>query len=263
MNTRLFWFSGTGNSLAIARDLAAALGNAELIPMAHALGSRIPVAEKTGFVFPVYAFGLPGIVSEFLRKVPVNPNAYYFTVANCAGTAGAPHRQARRILSSRGGRLAAGWTLFMPGNYPILANPPPEDQQRRCFDTMKARLPDIAETIRRAQPGSLEDSFLLFRGISPWINFMAIKQFRRADKKFRVEPACQQCGLCAKICPVDNIRLVDKRPTWLHRCEQCMACLQWCPAQAIQYGQVTQTRKRYHHPGVKALDLCPHDNPRL
>jgi len=132
MNTILFWFSGTGNSLAIARDLAPALGDAELIPLAQVRSGPIPSADKVGFIFPVYAFGLPGIVAEFLRKMPLNARSYYFTVANCAGMAGAPHRPARKILHAGGGRLAAGWTLFMPTNYPILTDALPEAKQQQC-----------------------------------------------------------------------------------------------------------------------------------
>lgn len=255
MSTILFWFSGTGNSLAIARDLAAALGDAELVPMVRVSGGQIPSAEKMGFVFPVYAFGLPGIVAEFLRKMPINPRAYYFSVANCAGTAGAPHRQARKILQARGGRLAAGWTLFMPTNYPVMTDPLPEAKQQDCFDKMKGRLAGIAAVILNGQTAPREDSSIPFRWIAPLLNPMALRQFRKADKKFRVEATCRECGLCAKVCPVDNIKLVDKKPTWLHRCAQCMACLQWCPVQAIQYGQATKNRKRYHHPQAKAKDF--------
>lgn len=255
MKTIVFWFSGTGNSLAIARDLAAALGDAELVPMAKVIGGQIPTAERVGFVFPVYGFGLPGIVADFLRKLPVNSRAYYFSVADCGGLPGAPHRQAQRILRAGGGRLAAGWTLFMPANYPVMHDSPPAARQQEYFDKMKERLPGIAGTIGRSQPGPLEDSSVPFRWIAHLVNHMAIRKFRKSGRNFWVEATCRQCGLCAKVCPVDNIRPVDKKPTWLNHCEQCMACLQWCPVEAIQYGAATKTRKRYHHPQAKAKDF--------
>ncbi len=255
MQTIIYWFSGTGNSLAIARELAAALGETDLISMVQAGAGPMPDAGKVGFVFPVYAFGLPGIVKKFLRNMPVNPNAYYFSVANCAGKAGVPHRQIRGILRAGGGRLSGGWTLFMPTNYPILTDALPVEKQQKCFDKMRERLPGIAAAIKTGQLGPLEDSSLLFRWLAFAGNTLAINHFRKADKKFWVESTCRQCGLCAKVCPVNNIKLVDKKPIWLGRCEQCMACLQWCPARAIQYGRVTKSRQRYHHPQAKAKDF--------
>ncbi len=255
MKTIIYWFSGTGNSLAIARDLAAALGDAELIPMARSGAGPRPSAGKIGFVFPVYAFGLPGIVREFLRRLPVDPAAYYFTVADCAGSAGAPHRQAEHILRAGGGRLAAGWTLFMPTNYPVMTDPLPPDKQQACFNKMKARLPELAEAIGAGRPGPREDSRAPLRQLARLANPWIIARFRKSDRNFRVESTCRQCGLCAKVCPVDNIQLVDKKPTWLGRCEQCMACLQWCPAEAIQYGKATKARKRYRHPQARARDF--------
>jgi MinD superfamily P-loop ATPase len=71
-----------------------------------------------------------------------------------------------------------------------------------------------------------------------------------ADRKFTVDNRCTSCGTCVKVCPVENIRLEEGRPVWLHHCEQCMACIQLCPTEAIQAGKKTEKRGRYHHPGV-------------
>jgi Fe-S-cluster-containing hydrogenase component 2 len=58
-----------------------------------------------------------------------------------------------------------------------------------------------------------------------------------------------------KVCPVDNIALVEGRPVWSHRCEQCMACIHLCPVEAIQAGRKTAARGRYRHPTVQVDDL--------
>jgi MinD superfamily P-loop ATPase len=76
-----------------------------------------------------------------------------------------------------------------------------------------------------------------------------------ADRKFTVDDRCTSCGRCAEVCPVENIRLEEGRPVWLHHCEQCMACIQLCPAEAIQAGKKTEKRGRYHHPGVTIKGL--------
>jgi hypothetical protein len=52
MKTSLYWFSGTGNSLSVARAVSRGLGDAELIPIPQA-GPQPPAAapERTAWVF--------------------------------------------------------------------------------------------------------------------------------------------------------------------------------------------------------------------
>jgi len=82
------------------------------------------------------------------------------------------------------------------------------------------------------------------------------------DAAFWADEACNGCGICAQICPVSNVEIVDDKPVWHHRCEQCFACLQWCPQDAVQFGGGTAERARYHHPDVTVGDmvrLAPQD----
>jgi MinD superfamily P-loop ATPase len=65
---------------------------------------------------------------------------------------------------------------------------------------------------------------------------------------------CDGYGICSRICPVDNIKMVDGAPSWQH-CERCMACLQWCPKEAIEFDENSIGRKRYHHPDVVISDM--------
>ena len=84
MKTKLFFFSGTGNSLKMARDLAAELGDAEVVPIPEALKKLGSIdADRIGIVFPVYMWGLPLIVAEFCRRLLAPSSAYIFGVATC------------------------------------------------------------------------------------------------------------------------------------------------------------------------------------
>ncbi len=255
MKNVIFWFSGTGNSLSVAMDLAKALGNTELVPIAGVINRTIRPGEQTGVVFPVYAFGLPAIVRRFLQNLPGAKAKYIYTVATMGGIAGTPHREADKILSAQGARLSAGWSVTMPGNYPVLRGAPPPEKQERIFEKARMRVEAIAAGITGGVTGIYEDTRLPLRWPLEFIHARAGDKFSEADGNFTVNAKCTHCGLCAKVCPVINIRMAEGSPVWMHHCEQCMACLQWCPVQAIEYGKSTVGKTRYHHPRFKAVNL--------
>jgi ferredoxin len=255
MQTTIYWFSGTGNSLAVAKDLALELGHAQLSAIPQAIREPLPAADRVGLVFPVYAFGMPRILREFARSMPVREGAYHFAVATMGGWAGGPHRQLQDILRGRGTDLAAGWSVVMPGNYTPLYGAPPEQKQQRMFLEARERVKQIADEVRKGVMGHYEDSIQPFAWLGGAMNRRAVEQFRTTGKKFHVDPTCTHCGVCARVCPAGNILMKEGVPSWLDKCEQCMACLQWCPVEAIQFGGATAGRRRYRHPNFKADDF--------
>ena len=55
---------------------------------------------------------------------------------------------------------------------------------------------------------------------------------RTAAQEYIVTNDCIKCGICAKVCPADNITVED-RPHFADRCEVCYACVHHCPKNAI------------------------------
>jgi MinD superfamily P-loop ATPase len=74
------------------------------------------------------------------------------------------------------------------------------------------------------------------------------------DKSIIVDEKCISCGTCAKVCPVNNIKIIDEKPQFQHRCEMCFACDEWCPSTAIHHWGRSEGVK-YHHPEVKTSDM--------
>jgi len=255
-NSVIYWFSATGNSLAVAEDLAAALGETQLVPIPQAIKGVLQPAERIGLVFPVYVFGLPLLVRDFLKRASFANAKYIYTVATMGGMAGSVHREARALLKNQGAILNAGWSLSMPSNYPPLSNPPLPEKQTALFEKSVRKVAEIAEKISGSATGIFEDTRLPLGWPLKLVRRISIEKFPDLDEKFVVKQNCVHCGLCAKVCPVENIRIVEGKPVWLHHCEQCMACLQWCPPQAIEFGSATVGRRRYHHPRHKAADFC-------
>lgn len=77
------------------------------------------------------------------------------------------------------------------------------------------------------------------------VNPIFYRFFVKADA-FRVNGGCVGCGLCAKKCPLNNVRLKDGKPVWGNECTHCMACICYCPKEAVEYGKKSVGKPRYH-----------------
>jgi len=256
MSTTIFYFSGTGNSLKVARDLAAGLGDANVISIPKVIDKEIDLsAQRIGIVYPVYMFGIPLIVSRFIRQLKVTQDKYIFAVATYGGKAGNTLEQNAAELKSQGLELAAGFLIKMPGNYTPLYEAIPVDKQNKMFDIEKQRIKDVSAIVKDKRRCKIEKDTPLLRGLLSLVYRLASPKIPFMDKDFWANALCTGCGICAKVCPVNNIKLSDGKPQWLRKCEQCFACLHWCPAEAVQYGKNTLGRKRYRHPEAKLEDL--------
>jgi hypothetical protein len=91
MKTVLYYFTGTGNSLAVAEGLSRKLGDCELVPIASlAVGSGpvVPSADRVGIVTPIYFFGLPSLVLLFAGRLDIRKVKYIFAVVTMGGSGG-------------------------------------------------------------------------------------------------------------------------------------------------------------------------------
>ena len=254
MKTIIYWFSGTGNSLAVAKELANQCGDADLIPVAKALRNPPPSAERIGLVFPVYSFGPPALVERFIEKLNASPDSYIFSVVTYAGSQGGTSAILRRLLQKRGLDLAAGWGVKMPENYPPLGGAPAPEKQQTVNAIAAEQIGKIAAELQQLPRGRYEKSAAVWRILSRVAYPLFKKSVPRADRLFRADAKCNGCGICAKVCPVKDIEIVDGKPKWIGHCEQCFACFHWCPQKAVQYGRSAK-QHRYHHPAVELSDL--------
>ncbi len=252
----IYWFSGTGNSLTVARRVAASLEGARLVPIAS-LDGVVRSEGVVGVVCPVYFEGLPLVVQEFLARLDAQAATYSFLVLTAGGFAGWAPVQARRLFRKAGRPLDAAFSVKMPDNYIAILDLPPLVKQKEILSRADRVIDEIAGAVARREKR-------LGVGVAAPLGALAHlvmgRQFARTccrqDERFTVSDACTACGLCVRVCPKGNIALSGGRPEWNHRCEQCFGCINLCPVAAIQIrNRPTIRRRRYCHPDVRVADI--------
>jgi len=270
MDTVIYWFSGTGNSLRTARIIAGEIGGARLCSMAGDPAQMPAAGARTvGFVCPVYEWDVPKKVRSFVEGLTVESSAYTFMVATYAAIHGRCFETVDALLREKGARLCYGRALRCVASQCTAYEPfPPASVMVPRMERQAVKIGrEIAAGQHRRYPAMSPVTRALYpRMMVPFLNVQ-----HEYDKGFFTTAACTGCGTCQRACPCGNISLLDGRPVWGHACEGCNACVVYCPTKAIGFqtpeayarldNAVTrrlglpERRTRYHHPGIKASDL--------
>lgn len=286
MKAKVFYFTGTGNSLIAAKTIAEGIG-ASIEPIARYQHiSSVNITEDVvGIVFPVYLAllcGVPEIVRNFLNKLEYNKNTYIFITCTYGGYA-VPNafptiKHCVDISKSKGGTIHGRFYVRFPMNnldYDHIPVPIERDSSTILHRAEK-KLSSIILQIKKRRSGNILTQTIINSTLGqllklakkPLIDYM--RTYAQVDKQSKLtyhellhitdrsiefdEKRCNSCGLCEKVCPVNNIILKDGKPTWLHKCELCFACDEWCSKNAIHHWSKT-IGKNYHHPDVTIKDI--------
>ncbi len=157
MSTELYYFSGTGNSLVVARDIAEKI-NGKLISIPNVMEKesiRID-ADVFGVISPTYGMRMPRIVERFTGKLTNLQSKYIFAIVTVGGIAGGILDRVSEAISLRGGSLAAGFVVRMPANYIHNANALPIFVQKILFHNWERKADKIADYILNGKSGRIE-----------------------------------------------------------------------------------------------------------
>ena len=259
MKHKIFYFTGTGNSLWAARVLGSDLEDSEITPILNPSMEGLHDAETVGVVFPVYMHRIPYLVADFLKTLPELD--YLYAVAVNAGDTGQAFSYFNKQLSTTLNGLKTGFSIVTPSNYLPFGEAVTGEKRERLLNTAKAKLSRVSKIIReRKSFFDREDGFFK-KNIVPGMLYSAGYKFLKSlDKKFYADDSCTSCGICEKVCPVGNITRPEGRPVWHNNCQMCFACINLCPESSIQYGKKTPGMKRYRNPEVSVDDIINQRN---
>ena len=243
----VLYFSGTGNSRYIARRVAEALTDA-LVDLSdytrEKKGDTFHSDKAYVLVVPAYSSYIPLVVEQVLEASTFDCGRDFYLLMTCGGTfsrAGVNLRLGK-VLEKKGLRYRGIKGIHMPENYITLFAAPPENVARRLIEKATAGLGKIVAKIAAGKS-------LYTAKFPSFFAYVINKNFYKTlvtDKYYYATDDCIGCGKCQRLCPLNNIEMVDGKPNWQGDCTQCMACIGACPKACIEYGDKAKGKRRYY-----------------
>ncbi len=239
------YFTASGNSLYVARQIGGKLFS---IPKLMRQESVVIEDDAVGIVSPVYVGGMPLMVQEFLDRAKIN-TAYFFYIFTCGN--GGSFSQVQAIAQRRGLPLKYGAIVRMVDNFL------PMFEMRQELDAAAQKNIDVQLHLICREIASRTEN-LTAEGrqqVNPLVNMFAKKVLRRdAAQGYLVNDQCVHCGICAKVCPADNITVTKNAVRFADRCEVCYACVHNCPQNAIHLRK-ERSSARFRNEHVTLKDI--------
>jgi len=215
-------------------------------------------SDNLGIVFPVYMLGAPLIVTNFIKKLKVSKNTYTFVIANHGAKPGPGGTvlQIKNLMKAQGIELGSIFTIEMINNYTPLFGMVEDEKQWEVFNDAKEKIDTIVDTVKNKSAHKPDNIFRnIIQSMFVALNKIFVPISLKEDNKFWTDDNCSGCGLCEKLCPMDNITLTEGKPEWHNNCQQCVSCFNLCPQQAIQLGKKSQDSGRYKNPKITVDEI--------
>jgi ferredoxin len=282
MNTEIYYFSGTGNSYYVAKELQKHIVGSKLIPIVSLLKEdTIEVkGDSVGIVYPIHGLTISKPVWLFLKKAKFTSCDYIFSIATRGGSKCLVTKKINKLLRKNNLKLNATFIHNMLLNDPKLneyEDPTKEDIAQMKSDTDQ-RIKSILKIIMNKKEHHDEDTNYTDFPFSKPVNYLLeklvlfgiyITEITKVNNYFYADSKCTGCGICEKVCQSGKIKIVEKRPVWQNdvHCYVGYTCLNYCPAQAIQIKDkfymksYTPQKGRYPHPFATVKEIAQQKEP--
>lgn len=223
----VFYFTGTGNSLYVAKCIEESPLSIPQVTHGDNLNFS---AQRIGIVSPVYGHEMPSMVKEFLKKARFSTD-YFYIILTYGNRHGGAAELAKQFCDACGIQVDYINTVLMADNWLPSFD---MDEQASADKNTQTQISKIKSDICAGR-----------KGVS-----VVTEQDREAHRQFasrmsnlpadswqhliRITDKCIGCGICEKVCPSSSIHVADGKAVYVPgNCQTCLACVHACPQKAI------------------------------
>ena len=223
----VFYFTGTGNSLYIAKQLEESPVS---IPQEMKLETLDFTDERIGIVTPIYGHEMPQIVKFFLKKAAFHTD-YFYIILTYGNRHGGAAELAKQVCDAYGVKVNYINVIQMVDNW--LPNFDMNEQKAIDKHIPQQLAPILADL--KAKKNTISPVTDTDRAAHQ--QFLARMSQMPADAwqhLLKISDACVGCGICEKVCPSGSVRVKNGRAVhYAGNCQTCLACVHACPQKAI------------------------------
>ncbi len=262
----IFYFSGTGNSLYVAKELAKATNDEAIsIPMAIHDDTHEYKAQKIGLVLPVYAHDIPPLTAKFLQASHFEAE-YFYIVLTYGNRAGCAIDACVERLKDKTEHIDYAQTLLMVDNW--LPSYDIDEQlkiDKQIPQNLSAIIQDVVAEKKWIRPCTEEDKKADEDLFSKGFSFDTLCEQEFLEGLLSIDDLCIGCGICTRVCPSGCITLVNNKAkrdaTKNYECTVCLACIHACPNFAISMpGGQKNTHAHFCNEHTNIKELCEANN---
>lgn len=262
MLKEIYYFTGTGNGLHISKSIKKYVkgdyDEIKLIPINTLdLSNEIrSSADTIGIIYPIYSMTSPDIVRRFAEKLRTQSNTYLYLYGHSGGanTQGGMY-SILKILEANHIRVSNDYETIFHSSSALI-----KYDDKQVLEMLDIAEESIQENIKRIGLKEIKRNttislskktqFAITRNLGSVLeSYLQIKKITSNDD-------CIGCKTCEKICPVENIAIVNGKPSFSDQCQMCLSCVNQCPKKALSFGKMSKDRLlSYRHPNVKLSEL--------
>ncbi len=242
----IYYFSGTGNTLKIAKTYASEFEKygvrCDLYDIGEGGAPEKPprMFDYVGIAYPIHAFNAPYVVHDFVKNLPETENKNYFILKTSGEPLSLNNVSSGRLVSRltrKGYVLTNEYHYVMPYNMIFRHT---DEMASKMFKTAKALCALDIRDILCGQKHYLDG--VPFGGAISAVFRIEHPAMKLNGKFFRVSDKCTGCNACVNNCPVHNITRENGKFKFGSKCIMCTKCSFSCPVDAFHIGMLDNWR---------------------